>query len=154
MFTSLIALDGFHLLLSIQLTADLPLEWSGGFIFHPLSSVHANHFFCCDETIANNALNRRRVVVFRQQLSHWQMSIQNIEYTAFWYLPLLCYQTQLQFTIDQNEFGLWFLFWGGVSGTTAKFERLEVSVSYISVRPRLKSAYQVLTIVSDRTESQ
>ena len=38
------------------------------------------------------------------QLSHWQMFMQNGEYTAFWYLQLLCYLTQLQFTIGQNEF--------------------------------------------------
>ena len=29
------------------------------------------------------------------QLSHWQMFMQNDEYTAFWYLQLLCYLTQL-----------------------------------------------------------
>ena len=38
------------------------------------------------------------------QLSHSQMFMQNGEYTAFWYLYLLCYLTQLQFTISQNEF--------------------------------------------------
>ena len=44
------------------------------------------------------------------QLSHWQMFMQNGEYTAFWYLPLLCYLTQLQFTIGQNEFVEFFVF--------------------------------------------
>ena len=38
------------------------------------------------------------------QLSHWQMFMQNGEYTAFWYRQLLCYVMQLQFTIGQNEF--------------------------------------------------
>ena len=38
------------------------------------------------------------------QLSHWQMFMQHDEYTAFWYLQLLCYLMQLQFTIGQNEF--------------------------------------------------
>ena len=38
------------------------------------------------------------------QLSQWQMFMQNGEYTAFWYLQLLCYITQLQFTIGKNEF--------------------------------------------------
>ena len=38
------------------------------------------------------------------QLSHWQMFMQNGEYTTFWYLQLLCYLMQLQLTISQNEF--------------------------------------------------
>ena len=46
------------------------------------------------------------------QLSHWLMFMQNGEYTAFWYLQLLCYLTQLQFTISQNEFVEFFgVFW-------------------------------------------
>ena len=40
MFESLVALDGFHLLLSIQLTADLTPEGSGGSMFHPLSHIY------------------------------------------------------------------------------------------------------------------
>ena len=54
MFASLVALNGFHLLLSTQLTADLTLEWSGGSIFHPLSHIYAKTPFCCVETVANN----------------------------------------------------------------------------------------------------
>ena len=38
------------------------------------------------------------------QLSHWEMFMQNGEYTAFWYLQLFCYLMQLQFTTSQNEF--------------------------------------------------
>ena len=66
MFASLVALDGFHLLLSTQLTADLTLEWSGGSMFHPLSHIYAKTPFCCIETVANYALNRRCVIVFDQ----------------------------------------------------------------------------------------
>ena len=33
-------------------------------------------------------------------------SCKNGEYTAFWYLQLLCYLTQLQFTISQNEWSV------------------------------------------------
>ena len=36
------------------------------------------------------------------------MSKQNGEYTAFWYLQLLCYLMQFQFTTNQNEFGEFF----------------------------------------------
>ena len=70
--------------------------------------------FCCIEIIANNALNYRCIVFlinYEQtlhplwtQFSHWQMLMQNDEYTAFWYLQLLCYLTQLQFIIGQSEF--------------------------------------------------
>ena len=46
------------------------------------------------------------------QLSHWQMFLQNGEYTAFWYLQLLCYLMKLIFTISQNEFVEFFgVFW-------------------------------------------
>ena len=38
------------------------------------------------------------------QLSHWQIFLQNSEYSAFWYLQLLYYFTQLQLRIGQNEF--------------------------------------------------
>ena len=38
------------------------------------------------------------------QLSQWQMLMQNGEYTASWYLQLLCYLMQFQFTIIQNKF--------------------------------------------------
>ena len=57
-FASLVALDGFHLLLSTQLTADLTLQWRGGSMFHPLSHIYAKTPFCCVETVAINALNQ------------------------------------------------------------------------------------------------
>ena len=64
MFASLVTLDGFHLLLSTQLTADLTPEQSIESMFHLLSHIYAKTPFCCNETVANNTLNRRRVVVF------------------------------------------------------------------------------------------
>ena len=54
----------FYLLLSTQLTADLTPESSGGSMFHSFSYIYAKNPFCGVETVANNALNRRRVVVF------------------------------------------------------------------------------------------
>ena len=63
-FAYLVTLDSFHLLLSTQMIADLTPEWSGGSRFHPLSHIYTKTPFCCIETVANNALNRRRVVVF------------------------------------------------------------------------------------------
>ena len=80
------------------------------------------------------------------QLSHWQIFRQNSEYTAFWYLQLLCYLTQLQFTVGQNEFVEFLVF--------SEFGRSERSALFASVRPRLKSAYHLLTIVSNTAESE
>ena len=48
------------------------------------------------------------------QLSHWQMFMKYSEYTAIWDLQFLCYLTQLQFAIDQNDFMDFLMF----SGTT------------------------------------
>ena len=59
-----VSLDSFHQLLSIQLTADLTWEWSGGSRFHPSSHIYAKTPFCCVETVANNALNCWYIVVF------------------------------------------------------------------------------------------
>ena len=64
MFVSLLTLDDFHLLLSIQLTADLTSEWSGGSLFHPLSHIYAKTPFCCTKTVANNTVNCRHIAVF------------------------------------------------------------------------------------------
>ena len=63
-FMSLVSMDGFHLLLSTQLTADLTLEWSGGSMLHPLSHMYTKTLFCCIETVVNNALNHWRMVIF------------------------------------------------------------------------------------------
>ena len=67
MFVSLVALDGFHLMLSTKPTAFLNLDWSNRSMFHPLSNIYAKIPFCCVETVANNALNRRRIVAFDWQ---------------------------------------------------------------------------------------
>ena len=64
MFVSLVTLDGFHLLLSTQLTVYLTLEQSGGSMFHPLSHIYTKITLCCIEKVANNALNRQCVVFF------------------------------------------------------------------------------------------
>ena len=63
-FASLVALGGFHLLLSTLLTVDLTTEWSGGSMFPPWLHIYAKTYFYCFETVVNNALNRRHVVAF------------------------------------------------------------------------------------------
>ena len=62
MFASLVAMNGFHLLLSTQLTADLTEEWSGGSMFHPLSHVYAKTPFCHVEIVAINTSAIQSVV--------------------------------------------------------------------------------------------
>ena len=148
MFVSLVALNGFHLLLFTQLTTDLTPDWSGRSMFHPSSHIYTKTAFCCVETVAKNALNRRRVVVFDRQLSHSANA--HAKYTAIWYLRLLRYLTQLQFTIGQNDFVEFF----GVFPDNCRIWRSESSASFVSIRPRLKSAYHLLTFVSDGTESK
>ena len=157
----LVALDGFHLMLSTQLTANLTLEWSGGSMFHPLSHIYVKTIFCCIETVSNNALNCWHVIVFDwlwtnmnplwTQLSHWQIIMQNSEYTAFWYFQLICYLMQLQYMIDQNKF---VEFFSVFQNNNCWIWVTRASTSFASVWPRLKSAYHLLTIASDRAESK
>ena len=119
MFTSLVALDSFHLLLSTHLIADLTLEWSGGSMFPPLSHINTKTPFHCFETVANNTLNRRCVVVFDQV---WASTVHTL-YTTFsltnihakWWIlclpisssPLLSHVT----SIDDWPKWVWGVFW-------------------------------------------
>ena len=159
MFASLVALDGFHLL-STLLTADLTLKWSGGFMFHPLSHIYAKILFYCVETVANNALNCRCVIVF-DRLSkrgiHFEHRFLIDKYSCKMVntLPSDIFNSS---AISRN-FNLrsaktsWcsFLLF---SGTTAEFGWPESSPSFVSIRPRLKSAYHLLTVLSDGAESK
>ena len=156
---SLVALDSFHLLLSTQLTATLTPKWSGGSMFHLLSHIYAKIPFCCVETVANNALNCWRVVVFVFVL--WASMVPTLN-AAFsltnvhvkWWIhcllisQLLCYLTQLQFMIGQNEFWSFLVF----SAITTEFGRPEHSASFEYIQLRFKSAYLLLTVVSDGAE--
>ena len=63
---------------------------------------------------------------------------------------LLCYFTQLQFMIGQDRF----LEFRVSSRTTAEFEQPERSASFVYIQLRLKSAYHLLTIVSNVAESE
>ena len=83
------ASDSFHLLLSTQLTADLTLEWSGGFMFHPLSHIYAKISFSGIETVANNALNCWHIVVFDQLLANAAPTFSLINVHAKWWIYCL-----------------------------------------------------------------
>ena len=110
MFASLVALDSFHLLLSTQLIADFD---SGVKWWIHVSSIVT--YLCKNSFLLQTMLRIIDVLLFLihckqmwhplgTQISHWQMFIQNGEYTAFWYLQLLCYLMHLQLTIGQNKF--------------------------------------------------
>ena len=160
MFVSLVTFDGFHLLLSTQLTTELTPEWSGGSMFHLLSQIYEKNPFCCVETVANNALNHHCVVVFDQlwvntvPTSDIAFSLTNI-YAKWWIHcllisspPLLSHATSI-YNRPKWVCGAFLVF----SRTTAKFRWPEHSASFVSTRLCLKSAYHLLTIVSNWAES-
>ena len=124
--------DGFHPLMSTQLTADLTLECSDGSMYHPLSHTAWKNLFYCAETARNSSLNRRRVVVFDRlcanavRISNRAFSCSNVH--AKW---------------------LFFMFWG----TTDAFGRPERSATEVVVRPLLKSANHFSTICLDGAET-
>ena len=110
MFASLVALDGFYLLLSTKLIADLTPEWSGGSMFH----LHKNSFLLrwnsckqrseswtallflidCEQTLHHPLWT---------QLSHWQMFIQNVLYFFYIFIKFLTIQAIISFTLDTKD---------------------------------------------------
>ena len=78
MFASLVALNGFHLLLFTQQTADLTLEWNGESMFLPLLHIYAKTPFCRIETVANNTLNCQYVVIFDRLLANAAHSLNTV----------------------------------------------------------------------------
>ena len=158
MFASLVTLDDFHLLLSTQLTANLTPEWSIGSMFHPLSNIYTKTPFCCIETVANNALNHQCVVVFdwlRKGRIHFEYSFL-IDKCSCKMVNTLLPDIFNSSAISRN-FNLWSAktrLWSFLlfSRKTAEFAWPERSTSFVSVWPRLKSAYHLLTIVSNRAE--
>ena len=162
-FLNSIALDSFHLLLSTQLTADLTLEWSGGSMFHPLSHIFERTPFCCVETVANNALNRRCVVVFDRLWANaaptlnTAFSLTNVH--AEWWLhyllisstPLLSHVTSI-YNWPKRVCGVFFcvcVFLGNW--------RIRVTWVFSIIfmcNLHLKSGYHLSTVVSDEAKSE
>ena len=160
MFASLVPLNGFYLLLSTQLTADLIPELIGGSMFHLLSHFYAKTPFGCIETVANNILNCQLVVVFGRLWANatptfnTDFSLTNVYVKMVNTLPSDIFNSS---AISRN-FNLWsakMSLWSFLAffGTTAELGQPECSV-YVSVRPRLKLAYHFLTIASDGAESE
>ena len=146
MFASLVGLDGFHLLLSTQLTADLTLEWNGGSLFHPLSNIYIKIPFCCIETVTNYALNRQHIVfdwLWANATPSLNSAFSLTNVNAKWWIHclLISSTTLLSHATSIYNWSKWvcevFLVF---SGTTADFGWLVHSASFLSVQLHLKSA--------------
>ena len=140
-------------------SADCWFDPRGKWWIH-VSSIYAKTSFCCIETVANNALNHEHIFVFDckltqyplwTHLSHWQMFMQNGQYTAFWYLQLLCYLT----TTSIYNWLKWVcaIFWC-FPGQLPNLGNLSVQYHLCLYDQHLKSAYHLLTIISDGSESE
>ena len=127
MFASLVALDGFHQLLSTQMTTNLTPEWSGGSLFHPLSHIYAKTHFCCVKTVENNVLNHRHVAIFDRPWANAAPTL-NIAFLltnvhAKWWIHCLLISSTLviscNFNLRSSKTRLWSFFLCVFSGTTA-----------------------------------
>ena len=152
MFVSLVTLDSFHL------TADLTPEWSGGSMFQPLSHIYAKTPFCCIETVAYNTLNSWHSCCFwltrSKRGTHFEHSflIDKCSYKMVNTLPsdifnFFAVSCNLNLWLAKTSLWSFLVF----SGTTGEFGHSECSVSFVST---IASAYHLLTVVSNRAESE
>ena len=128
MFVSLVAFT--------QLTADLTPGWNGGSMFHPLSYIYAKTSFCCIETVAN---------AFSLTNVHAKCWIHCLLISS---TPLLSHATSI-YDQPKRVCGAFWCFLGQLLNLD------DLSIQYhLCVQPHLKSAYHLLTAVSDRAESE
>ena len=143
--------------LSTQLIYDLTPEGSGGSTFHPLSHIYAKTPFCCIETVANNALNRQRVVVFGWLWANLTptvntaFSLINV-HAKWWIYCFLISSTPLLTSIYNWPKWVCGLFWC-FPGQLLNLDNPSVQ-HHLSIRPCLKSAYHLLTVVSNGAGSE
>ena len=159
MITSLVALNGFYLLLSTQLTADLTSEWSVWSMFHLLPHIYAKTPFCSVEAVAKNT--ESSTCCF--WLTSWAnvastlkiaFSLTNV-HAKWWIHCLLIYSSPLlsHATLIYDRPKRVLRSFLVISRTTAEVGWPERSASFVSVLPRLKSAYHPLTIVCNGADS-
>ena len=102
----LVTLDGFHLLLSTQLTVHLTPGWTSGSMFQPLSQMFIkNCFLLCRNSCKQCSESSTRGCFWStvsKRCTHFEHSFRIDK--SFCYLQILCYLKKLQFTISQNEF--------------------------------------------------
>ena len=154
MFAFLVVLDSFYLLLSTQLTAHLTPVWSGGSMFHPLSHIYTKTPFCCAETVANSTRNRRHVVAFDRLSANATLTLNTAfsltDVHAKWWIhcfliaptPLLSHETS---TYSRPKWVCGVFFFFGVFQDNCRIWCVQL---------RLESAYHLLSVVSDRAESE
>ena len=158
MFAFLVALDGFHLLLSTQLIADLTPEWSGGSMFHPLSQIYTkNSFLLCWNNYKQHTelLTCCFWLTVSEHNTHFEHSF--LIDKCSWKMVNTLFSDifnssaiSRNFNLPSAKTSLWsFLVFSRI---TAEFGWPECSTSFVSVRLHLKSAYNLLTIVSNGTE--
>ena len=159
MFASLVALDCFHLLLSTQLIADLTPEWSGGPMFHPLSHIYAKTLFLMLKQLQTMLwiVDALLFLIVSKRGTHFEHFFL-IDKCSCKMVNTLgsdifnSYVISHNFNLRSAKMSLWsFLVF---SMTTAELRQPERSTSYVFVRLYMKSAYHLLTIVSDRAESK
>ena len=153
-FASLVALDGFHLLLSIQLTANLTLEWSVSSIVIYLCK---NSFLLCWNSC-------KQCSELLMCCCFWSTVSKHSTYFEYSFFTDKC-SCKMMNTLSSDifnssaishNFNLWsaktsfFVF----SGTTAEFGWPEHLASFVSIQQCLKSAYHFLTIVFNGAESE
>ena len=162
-FASLVALGGFHRLLFTQLTADLTPECSGGSMFHPVSHICAKKSFLLRWNSCKQCSESSVRCCFRSTVSkrgtYFERSFLNDKFSCkrvntrpsdiFNFSAI-----SRNFNLRSGKRSLWGLFFLMFSGTTSEFGWPECSASFVSVRLHLKSAYHLLTNVSDGAESE
>ena len=152
-FASLVALDGFHRLLSPQLTTDLTLEWSGESMFYPWLLNYAKLLF-----VALKQLQRTLWMVdalFLIDCEHTDISCkaENTLASDIFNSSAISRTFNLR-SVKTSLWSFLFIFFFMFSETAAEFGWPESPTSFVFVRPRLKSAYYLLTVVSDKAESE
>ena len=160
MFASLVALDGFHLLLSLSW---LPI-WLRSKVMDPCF-LHCHIFTQNSFLLHWNSCKQRSESSMRccfwstvsKSGTHFEHSflINKCSSKMVNTLPSDVFNTSAisrNFNLRSVKMSLWSFFM--FSGTTSVFGRPERSASFVSVRPCLKSAYHHLTVVSDGAVSE
>ena len=131
---------------------------NGGSLFHWMSNINAKTLFYSVVTLANNTLNRRRVVVFDRLWANAAIEYSFLIDKCRWKMVNTLPSDISNYSAISRNFNSlfaktsWWIFFV-FSGTTAEFGRPEHSASFVSVRLPLKSA-PPLTVVSNRAESE
>ena len=115
--------------------------------------------FCWIETVANNALNRRHIVVdwlWANVTPTWNTIFLLTNVHAKWWMHCLLISSTLLLSHTTSIYDRPKQIWSFLvfSGTTAEFGRSKHSASFLYVEPRLKSAYHLLTVVSNGAKTE